>query len=124
MINEFLTKAQENLTAAALLFEHELYNASANRAYYATFQAAIAALANIGIHTNRSHEATQAQFASKLIKRRKVYPSHLKSYLMDLQKVRDFADYKEYSISKKEAGRQLKKATEFVSMIIETVQTG
>jgi hypothetical protein len=44
MENEFLTKAKENITAAALLFENELYNASANRAYYAAFQAAIAAI--------------------------------------------------------------------------------
>jgi len=123
MINEFLTKAQENLTAATLLFDHELYNASANRAYYATFQAAIAALANIGIHTNCSHEATQAQFASKLIKRRKVYPSHLKSYLMDLQRIRNRADYELQLISKKMASRQLKKAQEFVEIITQEIET-
>jgi uncharacterized protein (UPF0332 family) len=45
LIQEFLTKARENLQAAEQAFSEGLYNASANRAYYAAFQAAIAALA-------------------------------------------------------------------------------
>ena len=45
MKSEFLAKAKENLTAARLCFENGLYNACANRTYYAALQAAIAALA-------------------------------------------------------------------------------
>ena len=41
MIIEFLTKAQENLKAAQLCFDHELYNACANRIYYAALHAAV-----------------------------------------------------------------------------------
>ncbi len=122
MKNEFLMKAKENVIATALLFDNELYNASVNRAYYATFQAAIAALANIGIHTVHSHEATQAYFASELTKKRKVYPSHLKSYLMDLQRLRNRADYELQFISKKMASRQLKKAQEFVEIITQEIE--
>jgi hypothetical protein len=33
MKTEFLTKSQENLQAAQLLFDQGLYNASANRSY-------------------------------------------------------------------------------------------
>ena len=46
MRDEFLTKAKENIRAAEVLFEHQLYNAAVNRAYYAAFHAAIAALAD------------------------------------------------------------------------------
>lgn len=40
-MSEYLTKVLENLKAAELLFEAGLYNASANRAYYAAFHAAL-----------------------------------------------------------------------------------
>ncbi len=36
--NEFLTKAKENLRAAQICFENGLYNACANRFYYAALQ--------------------------------------------------------------------------------------
>jgi len=39
---EFLNKAEENLTAAQICFENGLYNACANRAYYAALHAAVA----------------------------------------------------------------------------------
>lgn len=45
----FLKKAQDNLALVKYCFENGYYDASANRAYYAAFQAAIAALAAQGI---------------------------------------------------------------------------
>jgi len=36
---EFLNKTKENLTAAQVCFENGLFNACANRAYYAALQA-------------------------------------------------------------------------------------
>lgn len=75
MKNEFLTKAKQNIKAAEVLLENELYDALANRAYYAALHAAVAALANIGIKTDDriSHETTQANFSAELIQRRKPY---------------------------------------------------
>lgn len=119
MRDEFLTKAKENLKAAEVLFEHQLYNAAVNRSYYAAFQAAIAALADQGIATERrGHAAIQANFATELIQRRKRYAGHFRAYLMDLQSVRDDADYKLTSISGRVARRQLTKAKEFVEAIL------
>ena len=40
----FFTKSEENLTAARLCQKNGLCNASANRAYYAMFQAAVTLL--------------------------------------------------------------------------------
>ncbi|MCK5524925.1 MAG: HEPN domain-containing protein [Thiomargarita sp.] len=122
MKNEFLTKAKENIEAATLLFDNELYNDCANRTYYAGFHAAIAALANIDIDTVHSHEATQANFVNELIRRRKVYPNDLKSYLKDLQDVRNDADYGQKSVSKKVVSRMLKKASHFVELITRNIE--
>jgi uncharacterized protein (UPF0332 family) len=121
--SEFIVKAKENLNAAELLFENKLYNASANRSYYAAFHAAITALSKEGFETERiSHEAAQSFFAGELIKRKKKYPSSLKSYLTKLKDVRHNADYKSIQISKKIASRQLSKAQEFVRIVVKEVK--
>lgn len=115
----FLAKSKENIQAAEMLFERQLFNASVNRAYYAAFHAAIAALLHEGVLQMErvSHAATQAMFNSELIQRRKRYPSHLSSYLVDMRGVRDDADYKTKLISQKMASRQLRKAREFVEAL-------
>jgi len=60
MKKEFLAKAEQNLRAAELLFENGLYDASANRSYYAALHAAVAALSGAGIKTERiSHDTVQ-----------------------------------------------------------------
>ena len=123
MKDDFLTKAKENLRAAEVLFEHQLYNAAVNRAYYAAFQTAIAALADQGVATERRGHATiQANFATELIQRRKRYPGHFRAYLMELQSVRDDADYKLKFVSSRVARRQLMKAKEFVETIARELE--
>ena len=115
----FLTKAKRNLQAAQLLFDHQMYDESANRAYYAAFQAALAALSNLGMPVEgMSHEAAQAAFNTELIRKRKVYPGNFRSYLYELQTIRLDADYKLVFVSKKVASKQIKKAQEFVDRIV------
>jgi uncharacterized protein (UPF0332 family) len=118
MIAEFFQKSQENLEAAQILFEQKLYNASANRAYYASFQTAVAALASQGVKSDKnSHSWVQANFNGEFIRKRKICPGRLKSYLPDLLSVRNRADYKSESISRKAASKQLIKAEEFVKTV-------
>jgi uncharacterized protein (UPF0332 family) len=118
LIHEFLAKAQENLRDAERAFEEERYNASANRAYYAAFQAAIAALAQENIMQDKnSHSWVQAQFSERLIKARKYYPVKLSSYLLDMQKVRDKADYKPNMTNQQSAKKQINQSKEFLSFI-------
>ncbi len=115
---EFLKKAIDNLSVARYCFEHGFYDASVNRAYSASFQAAIAALAHRGIaQTKNDHKWVQANFNGELIKRRKIYPSTLKAYLGDMLTFRNVADYSVNSLSKKIAGEQLAHAEEFVTII-------
>ncbi len=77
MKQKFLNKAQENLKIAQLSFEHECYNACANRAYFAAFQAAISALMDKSFlpKGRNDHKWVQSEFSEKLIKRQKVYPA-------------------------------------------------
>ncbi len=119
----FLKKAQDNLTLAKYCLENGYYDASANRAYYAAFQAAIAALAVAGITSPKpEHKWTQSAFNGELIKRRKIYPSRLSSYLADMIKVRIKADYSDELISKKTASRQFSQSEDFVTAIAKELQ--
>jgi len=116
---KFLSKAKENLKIAQLSFENDCYNACANRAYYASFQAAIAALADKGFlpKGRNDHKWVQAEFSQKLIKRQKVYPARLKSSLMEMQLIRNTADYERDMVSRKDASDQLRKAQEMIGLI-------
>ncbi|MDM8524171.1 HEPN domain-containing protein [Desulfococcaceae bacterium HSG8] len=118
MKKEFLQKAEENLKIAQMSFDTKCYNACANRAYYAAFQAAIAALTAQGLQKGKNdHKWVQAEFNRRLIIRKKIYPSGLKTYLSDMQPVRNIADYSEENVSRKLARKQLSRASEMVRII-------
>ena len=115
----YLRKAHENLRSAEKAFDDAAYNACANRAYYAAYQAAIAVLRAKGFTPKTDHEVVQAMFSSELINRRKVFPSRLKSYLPNLQTLRNVADYEPVEITKRQAHFQLKQAQEFITIITQ-----
>jgi len=120
---EFLNKAEENLTAAQVCFDNGLFNACANRAYYAALHAAVAALAHKGIRKDKfDHSQVRADFSGELIKRRKIYPSKLKSYLYDMQLVRNQADYSGESVTRKAASMVLAKSQEFSACIEKEIE--
>ena len=73
-----MAKAEESLNAAELCYAQGFYNASANRAYYAMFQAAQVALETAGlIRPEWSHAGLHATFANELTRRRKQYLLYL-----------------------------------------------
>ena len=120
MNTDFFSKADENLRASEALYALGFFNASANRAYYAAFHAAIAILAHYGIkHNENPHEWIQSQFASELVHRRKVFPATFPSILQQIQSVRNIADYHASSVGKIAVERQLRKTTTFVHSIQE-----
>ncbi|HEY85925.1 MAG TPA: HEPN domain-containing protein [Chloroflexi bacterium] len=117
-----LSKAKENLEASQSCLDSGFYNVCASRSYYVAFQAAIVALADKGKRSDKnSHRWVQATFSEELVRKRKVYPGKLKSYLMDMQIVRNQADYTRKQTSKKIASRQLAKAKEFVEAVEKEV---
>ena len=117
MKESFILRAKENLKAAEILYENELYNASANRAYYAAFQIAIASLYTIGIIPNIDHKIVQSLFSDYYFNKRKILPSKFKRFLKDLQDKRNIADYKN-GISKNISKQQLNNAKEFIELIL------
>jgi uncharacterized protein (UPF0332 family) len=122
----YVAKAVESLAAAQSEFAAARYNACANRAYFACFQAAVAALLAASVRPvdpkgEWSHEFVQSQFNGRLVNRRKLYPAHLRRVLRDTMEVRDKADYTLSSVSERVGRRVLQQAEEFVQAIREKV---
>ena len=116
MKESFLEQAKENLSAAELLFDNGMFNASANRAYYAAFHLAVAALLSINIKPAIEHMTIQSLFSDYFVNRRKILPSSYKKYLSEMQLIRSYADYKN-GVFKSQAAKQLKMVNEFFNII-------
>lgn len=116
----FLEKAEENLEAAQSEFVGRRYNSSASRSYYACFQAAIYALASIGIRPTRGfwgHDFVQAQFNGELINRMKLYQVSLRGTLNQNYTLRERADYTADRVSEVRASRAVARAEEFLEAV-------
>lgn len=117
----FLAKARESLAGASSELINGRYNNVANRAYYACFQAAIAALADASMQPPSgktwSHTFVQAAFGGVLIRRRKLYPATLRDTLVRAQQVRNQADYERAIVSQTQAMHALSRAHAFVDAV-------
>jgi uncharacterized protein (UPF0332 family) len=116
----YLDKALESLAGAQSEYENGRFNNSANRAYYAAFQAAIAALLMESIRSDGEqwpHTFVQSEFSGRLIGRRHRYPSSLQGTLAELETLRLRADYRSAKISESVARRGLRRCREFVEAI-------
>lgn len=111
----------ENIKIAEIAFNNDCYNASANRAYYAAFHAAIAALYNLGIEPKIDHKVVQSLFSDNYFNRRKVIAFQYKGYLKELQGKRNIADYRE-GVTKKVSKTQLSLAKELVEIILRELE--
>jgi len=112
------------VTGARVELEGGRFNNSANRAYYACFQAAIHALQVEGVRlpgggTEWGHAFVDAQFVGLLINRRHIYESSLRSIIRDDRKLREDADYTAVSVSQVRASRALQRAERLVAMVMQ-----
>jgi uncharacterized protein (UPF0332 family) len=119
----YLAKAQQNLAAAELALQASLYDASGSRAYYAAFQAAVAALWAEGIRPPReqdrtlSHQRVQNEWSGRLVYRRKLYPAALRDILRELRQLRIDADYHVSPITERRARRAVLEARQVVAAV-------
>lgn len=118
----YLAKAVESLAGAESECANGRYNNGANRCYYACFQAAIAALLQMGMRPKQpsrqwGHDFVQAEFIGQLINRRKRYPPVLRDVLERTYTLRQIADYQTQHISKTQAARALQRARQFVATL-------
>jgi uncharacterized protein (UPF0332 family) len=123
----FLAKAQSNLQAAERDYSHRAFDPCVSRAYFAAFQAAIAALLALADYRRRGHYwdhgEVAAEFTRRLIRQRKIFAGELASILDDLKTRRHQADYGIVSMSDKIAQRTLDKARKLVSLIEATLES-
>ena len=117
----FKNKALKNIKIAEIAFENACFNASANRAYYAAFDAAIAAIYSIGIEPRIDHNVIQSLLSDYFFNKRKIIPSKYRGDLKKLQENRNIADYHE-GVSKKTAKKQLFLAKELVEIIFKVIE--
>src|SRR2546422_5666511 len=118
----YLAKAEESLLGATSELAQGRYNNSVNRAYYACFQAAIAALqhASIGPRGGQSgwaHTYVQAEFVGRLIHQRKLYPARLRQVLARHLTLRHLADYAPEMMKYLHASRAVQRAHDFPAVI-------
>jgi uncharacterized protein (UPF0332 family) len=115
----FLDKASESLSSAEDDFASRRFNACARNSYYASFQAAVAALIDEGILPSGqwTHKFVATRFSGILVGRRKLYPSGWRPGLAAIQEARLRADYSDVSTSEPIARRSLVQAREFVHLI-------
>jgi uncharacterized protein (UPF0332 family) len=121
----FLDKARESLASAQADLTARRFNSCANRAYYAAFQAAIAALIDSGIEPRGdtwSHAFVLAQFSGTLIRRRKSVPSSLRGLLDTLQDARNVADYEARNVSRDTARKSLRQSRAIVRAVSEKLE--
>jgi uncharacterized protein (UPF0332 family) len=118
----YLEKARESLESAQAELINRRFNSSANRSYYACFQAAVYALARARIGSPRgdgqwSHEFVHGRFNGELINRRHAYPSNLRATLAQNFRLRLAADYGMDRVTEVRAGRAVSRAQEFLEAV-------
>jgi uncharacterized protein (UPF0332 family) len=116
----YLRKALESIAGARSECTNGRFNTCANRAYYACYQAAIAALLREGIRSKRgrwAHTFVQAEFSDRLVNRRHLHPATLRGTLSWLITLRHSADYAPATISWADANRALRRANEFIAAV-------
>ena len=122
MRDSFLKRANENLKAAELLFEAGLFNASANRAYYAAFHISISYLFSKGYKPMIDHRNVLSLFINEFINKKKIFPSNLKKIFHELQYARNYADYNEDKYFNKEIVKNMVSLAKDILTLMEIVQ--
>jgi uncharacterized protein (UPF0332 family) len=124
----YLAKAHQNLAVADLALQAGHYNACSSRAYYAAFQAAVAARWVEGIRPPResdrtlSHTAVQGEWSGRLVYRRKLYAAELRSTLQWLYLRRLAADYDAHSVAERAARSAALRARQLVTAVAQQLQ--
>jgi uncharacterized protein (UPF0332 family) len=115
----YLAKARNSFRTAQSAYEQGDSDSCASRAYFAVFQAEIAALIKLTELRQEQwrHERVQAEFNRRLIQARKVFPASLRSIHDDLIGRRHTADYTEQHVSARLAEQCLRRAAEMLAAI-------
>ncbi|HEY7296434.1 MAG TPA: HEPN domain-containing protein [Xanthobacteraceae bacterium] len=118
----YLQKAQRALTGARLLLQAGDAEGACNRAYYAMFNAAHAALIAVGAESPgaliKTHTGLIAGFGQHLVRSHHL-PTEYGANFNQVQRLRQLADYTGEPISAADATWALERAQQFVDIIAE-----
>ncbi len=117
---EWMRKAEQALTSAQVLLSLADFDGACNRAYYAMFDAARAALLISGSEEQalsaKTHNGLIAAFSLHLVKTGQV-PSELGRALNKVEEIRLFSDYSGESIKPDKAAWAVEQAEIFVQTL-------
>lgn len=117
ILKEYLNNAKEKISSAKILLEHQKYDDSVSRSYYAVFYCVQALLLSMGFKAE-SHSGARQLFGLHFIKTGKFDKKYAR-YLKNLKDDRENGDYGIFSlIDENEAKDSLKEAEEFYSATI------
>jgi len=118
----WLAKAQECLASAEADFAAGRHNSVANRAYYAGFHAAIAALMEADIRPQGKaweHRFVFSEFSGKLVTRRKAFSARFTRSLQRLYESRIVGDYRTENVPVRISQAMLIEASTLVQAVQE-----
>jgi uncharacterized protein (UPF0332 family) len=117
LIQVRLEKCREDLESARLLLEHGLFRAAVNRAYYAVFHVATAALLTVDVIRSK-HSGVQSAFAQYLVKPGIVEPEFYET-LKFARELREESDYRDdlLTLTFQETTSLLESAQRFVDRV-------
>jgi uncharacterized protein (UPF0332 family) len=117
MTDDLLTRARQAAQSARTLLESGDPNGAVNRAYYAMFYAAQAALEYKGVEiTSSKHGILVGRFGEHLVKTG-VLPRALGTSLNRTLELRQKADYGSGEVARADAERSLSEAEAFVAAV-------
>jgi uncharacterized protein (UPF0332 family) len=118
--DDYMAKAARALASAKLLLANSDLDGACNRAYYAMFDAAHAALLRSGAHINpaetRTHRGLIAAFGEHLIKPG-LLPTDLGKSFNQVERVRLLADYTGEEIDEDKTRWAVEQAAAFVEAV-------
>ena len=90
--DQHLERSSECLAEADALLSSRHPKGACNRAYYAVFNAAKAALASLGAPTGKTHSGTQTAFYANVVRTGRIAPD-IAAKLGKIEQTRKLADY-------------------------------
>lgn len=117
LIQVRLEKGREDLASARLLLEHDLFRAAVNRAYYAVFHVATAALLTVDVIRSK-HSGVQSAFAQYLVKPGTIEQEFYETFKF-ARELREESDYRDdlLTLTVQETASLLEDARRFVDRI-------
>ncbi len=117
---EYMQKAERALSAAQLLLTNDALEGACNRAYYAMFDAAHAALLGAGIQmpesVSKTHRGLIGAFGQHLVKNNRIAGT-LGKAINEVERLRRLADYTGDPVTLEEATWAVEQAGMFVHTI-------